>query len=189
MARARVILGLLGTLAALALALWVIDWQALLGAFARLSPGVLLLSAFLSIVTTLILAVRWAVLTAGPRDRFGGQEFRDALVGQVFDLITRAALGSDAYRVVMAGSRDGGRTRAFAMLVLERLLGLGAYALTFLLAFAVSKGRFCKRDHERRCVVLPWRCSQLSSSRRAILRGTACACSLLRACARARSFG
>ena len=75
-------------------------------------------------------------LTAGPRDRFGGQEFRNALVGQVFNLITPTALGADAYRVVMAGSRDGGRTRALAMLVLERFGS--AYALAFLLAFAVG---------------------------------------------------
>src|SRR5262249_60481467 len=112
--RARVVLGLLGTLAALVLALWLIDWPALLGAFARLSPGVLLLSAVFSIATALLLAVRWAILAAGPGDRIGPQAFHDALVGQAFNLITPAALGADAYRVVMAGGREGGPTPARA---------------------------------------------------------------------------
>jgi len=139
--RARVILGLLGTLAALVLALWLIDWPALLGAFARLSPGVLLLSAVFSIATALLLAVRWAILAAGPGDRIGPQEFHDALVGQAFNMITPAALGADAYRVVMAGGREGGRTSAMAMVVLERLLGFAAYAAAFLLAFAAGVDR------------------------------------------------
>jgi uncharacterized membrane protein YbhN (UPF0104 family) len=142
MLRARVILGLFGTLAALALALWLIDWQALLDAFARLSLGVLLLSGFLSIVTTLILASRWAILMAGPQDQYGVQKFRDALVGQVFNLITPAALGADAYRMVMAGNCDGGRTQALAMLLVERMLGLGAYAAAFLLVFTVGASGF-----------------------------------------------
>jgi uncharacterized membrane protein YbhN (UPF0104 family) len=136
--RARVVVSLLGTLAALALALRLIDWQALVAAFARLSPGVLLLSAGFSIATALLLAARWAVLAAGPGERIGAQEFHDALVGQAFNLITPAALGADAYRVVMAGGREGGRTRAMAMVVLERLLGFAAYAVAFLLAFAAG---------------------------------------------------
>jgi uncharacterized membrane protein YbhN (UPF0104 family) len=137
--RARMIVGLLGTFAAIVLALWLIDWQALLAAFARLSAGTLLLSALFSIVTTFILAARWATLTAGPVEWYGGPEFHDALVGQVFNLITPAALGAYAYRVVMEGGREGGRTRAMAMLVLELLLGLGAYVLAFLIVFAVGK--------------------------------------------------
>jgi glycosyltransferase 2 family protein len=136
MRRARVILGLFGTLAALALALWLIDWQMLLAAFVHLSPGTLLVSAVLSVASTLLQAVRWAVLMARPGDRIGTQEFHDALVGQAFNLITPAALGADAYRVVMAGGREGGLTPAMAMVVLERLLGFAAYAAAFLLAFA-----------------------------------------------------
>jgi hypothetical protein len=49
MLRARVILGLAGTLAAFALALWLIDWQALLASFARLSPGIVLVSSLYSL--------------------------------------------------------------------------------------------------------------------------------------------
>jgi hypothetical protein len=68
-------------------------------------------------------------LTAGPSDH---------PAGQVFNFITPAAVGADAYRVAVAGGRDGGRTRALAMLVLERMMGLATYALAFLLAFAVA---------------------------------------------------
>jgi uncharacterized membrane protein YbhN (UPF0104 family) len=136
--RARVIVGLVGTLAAFALALWLIDWHALLTAFARLSPGVILVSSIFSIATTLILAARWAMLAAATTHRGTMQSFLDALVGQVFNLVTPAAVGADAYRAVVASGRDGGRTRAVAMLFLERAMGLWTYALAFLVAFAIE---------------------------------------------------
>src|SRR5262245_43785950 len=138
MAHARMILGLAGTLAAFALALLFIDWPGLLAAFAILSAAVLLVSGLFSIATTVILAARWANLAARGQDRFGMQEFHDALVGQIFNVVTPAAVGGDAYRVVVARGRDGGRTRAMAMLVLERLMGFAGYAVAFLLAFAIG---------------------------------------------------
>jgi uncharacterized membrane protein YbhN (UPF0104 family) len=139
MGSARVLVGLFGTLIALVLALWILDWSALLHAFARLSAGVVLLASLLSVATTLILAARWAILTAGPQESYSARGFNDALVGQVFNLITPAAVGADAYRVVVARDREGGRIRAMAMLVLERFLGFGTYALAFLVAFAIEK--------------------------------------------------
>jgi uncharacterized membrane protein YbhN (UPF0104 family) len=138
MARVGFILGVVGTLGAFALAMWLIDWQALLAAFARMSSGVLMLASLFSVGTTLILAGRWAILAGGPRDRYGALGFHDALVGQVFNLVTPAAVGGDAYRVVAAGGRNGGHTRAMAMLVLERFVGLCAYAIAFLVAFAIG---------------------------------------------------
>jgi hypothetical protein len=54
--------------------------------------------------------------------------FNDALVGQIFNRVTLAAVGADAYRVMLAGDREGGRTRDMAMVVLERFLGFGTYA-------------------------------------------------------------
>jgi uncharacterized membrane protein YbhN (UPF0104 family) len=139
MARARVFVGLFGTVIALGAALWILDWSALLHAFGRLSAGAVLLASLLSVATTLILAVRWAILTAGRQESYSMRAFNDALVGQVFNLITPAAVGADAYRVVVAVNREGGRTRATAMVVLERLLGLAAYALAFLVAFAMQE--------------------------------------------------
>ena len=88
MGRARVLVGLLGTLIALVLALWILDWSALLHAFARLSAGVVPLASLLSVATTLILAVRWAILTAARQESYSARGFNDALVGQVFNLIT-----------------------------------------------------------------------------------------------------
>jgi uncharacterized membrane protein YbhN (UPF0104 family) len=139
MSRARLTLGLIGTLGAFGLALWLLDWHALAAAFARFTSGVLLQASLFSVVTTLILALRWAILTESPRDRYGARGFHDALVGQIFNLITPAAVGADAYRVVVAGDRQGGRTRAMAMLVLERFVALSAYATAFLVAFAIGR--------------------------------------------------
>jgi hypothetical protein len=55
MGRTRVLVALLGTL----IALWILDWSALLNAFERWSARVLLLASVSSVATTLILAVRW----------------------------------------------------------------------------------------------------------------------------------
>ena len=117
MARTRILLGLFGTLIALGGALWILDWSALLHAFARLSAGTVLLASLFSVATTVILAIRWAILMAGRHENYSGRAFNDALVGQVFNLITPAAVGADAYRVVVAGDREGGRVRAVAMVV------------------------------------------------------------------------
>ena len=65
---------------------------------ARFTSEVLLQASLFSVVTTLILALRWAILTESPRDRYGARGFHDALVGQIFNLITPAAVGADAYR-------------------------------------------------------------------------------------------
>jgi hypothetical protein len=73
----------------------------------------------------LILAVRWAILTGSRQESYSARGFNDALVGQ-------------AYRVVVARGREGGRIRASALVVLERLIGFASYALIFLVAFAIE---------------------------------------------------
>ena len=137
MIRFRMVAGILGTLIAVAVAFAMLDWPVLLRAFAQLSFGALAAAAVLSLLTTLVLSLRWAVLAA-PADRnLGRREFRDALVAHVFNLVTPAAAGADVYRVIIAGDRGGGRGRAASLVVLERLLGIAGYALVFLLCFAV----------------------------------------------------
>jgi uncharacterized membrane protein YbhN (UPF0104 family) len=138
MARLRMVAGLFGTLIAIAVALAVLDSTTLARAFAQLSFGVLAAAAGLSLMTTLLLSVRWAILAAPAGKRLGGREFRDALVSHVFNLITPASAGADAYRVMIAGDREGGRGRAASLVILERLIGIGCYALVFLLCYALA---------------------------------------------------
>jgi glycosyltransferase 2 family protein len=134
MARARILIGLCAALVTLAL----LDWSALTRAFAQLSGSVLTMSAALSVVTTLLLALRWSVLAGPPGIVPGRAEFRDALIAQVFNLVTPAAAGADAYRVVVGVDRAGGRGRAAGLVVLERILGVAGYSLSFLICYALA---------------------------------------------------
>ena len=138
MARLRMLAGLFGTLIAIAVALAVLDWTTLARAFAQLSFGDLAAAAALSLLTTVLLSIRWAILAAPPGMRLGGREFRDALVSHVFNLVTPASAGADAYRVMIARDREGGRGRAASLVILERLIGIGGYALIFLLCYAMA---------------------------------------------------
>ena len=63
----------------------------------------------------------------------------DALVGQVFNILTPAAVGSDAYRVAIAGGVVGGRARIAALVILERALGVTIYSVLFLAAYALAR--------------------------------------------------
>ncbi len=136
MVRLRVVAGLFGTLIAVALALAVLDWTTLARAFAQLSFRVLATAAALSLLTTLFLSIRWAVLASPPGTSFGRREFHDALVSHVFNLITPASAGADAYRVIVASDRAGGRGRAASLVILERILGIAGYAFVFHVCYA-----------------------------------------------------
>ena len=138
MGRLRIMIGLFGTLIAAVLALSILDWASLARAFAQLSFGVLAVATVFSLLTTLLLSIRWSVLAGPPDMLWGRREFRDALISQVFNLITPAAAGSDAYRVIIAGDREGGRGHAAGLIVLERILGVAGYALAFVLCYAMA---------------------------------------------------
>jgi glycosyltransferase 2 family protein len=138
MGRLRILAALVGTLIAVVLALSILDWASLARAVAQLSFGVLAAATTLSLLATLLLSIRWSVLAAPPNVLFGRREFRDALISQVFNLITPAAAGADAYRVVIAGDREGGRGRAAGLVILERIIGIGGYALVFVFCYAMS---------------------------------------------------
>jgi glycosyltransferase 2 family protein len=138
MGRLRIVVGLSGTLIAAVLALSILDWASLAHAFRQLSFGVLAAATVFSLLTTLLLSIRWSVLAGPPNMPLGRREFRDALISQVFNLITPAAAGSDAYRVIIAGDREGGRGHAAGLIVLERILGVAGYALAFVLCYAMA---------------------------------------------------
>lgn len=138
MGRLRILAALFGTLIAVVLALSILDWASLARAVAQLSFGVLAAATTFSLLTTFLLSIRWSVLAAPPNALLGRREFRDALVSQVFNLITPAAAGADAYRVIIAGDREGGRGRAAGLIILERIFGIGGFALAFVFCYAAA---------------------------------------------------
>ena len=138
MGRLRIIVGLFGTLIAAVLALSILDWASLAHAFRQLSFGVLAAATVFSLLTTLLLSIRWSVLASPPNMLMGRRELRDALISHVFNLITPAAAGADAYRVIIAGEREGGRGHAAGLIVLERILGVAGYALAFVVCYAIA---------------------------------------------------
>ncbi len=140
MARWRSAVGWIGTVAALGIALAVLDWDALWRAFSQFSAGTLLAIAMLSVLSTLIFAARWSILIAS-KSLVSRSGYIDALIGLIFNLVTPAAMGADAYRVLVADRYEGGRARAVGLLVVERLLGTAGYAAAFLLAYAWANQR------------------------------------------------
>jgi len=136
MARWQLILGALGTTVALLLVLSLVDWSALVHAWRDLSLAVILGAAAASIIATLLQAYRWVVLVAGATAGDRRKAFRHALVGQSFNAVTPAAVGGDAYRVAVARDLPGGRARATGLVVLERLVGVAAFAMIYLIAYA-----------------------------------------------------
>ena len=136
--RMQPLLKWVGTATALAGTAAVLDWHAFINGILHLSLGVLSVAAALSLATTAMLSLRWAVLAAPPTKAWGSREFKDALAGLVFNLFTPASVGADAYRLVIAGDREGGRTRAAGLLLLERMLGIAGYAVVFLIGYAAA---------------------------------------------------
>ncbi len=124
------------------LALSILDWASLARAVAQLSFSVLAAATTLSLLTTLLLSTRWSVLAAPPNVLLGRREFRDALISQVFNLITPAATGADAYRVIIARDREGGRGRAAGLVILGRIIGIGGYALVFVFCYAMAAAAY-----------------------------------------------
>jgi len=138
----RTLVGLVGTGVFVAALAYFFDWSSLWSSFTNLSLGVALAAMACSLASIVFLSMRWAILAAPTTASIGMREFRDAFLAQMVGLLTPAAVGTDAYRVVIAGDREGGRSRAVGLVLFERILGVAVYAYIFLGAYilAVSDG-------------------------------------------------
>ena len=134
----RSIIGLSGTIVFVAALAYFFDWSALGHSFANLSLGVAASAMGLSLASIVFLSMRWAILAAPAAATIGWREFRDAFLAQMISLLTPAAVGADAYRVAIAGDREGGRARAMGLVLFERIVGVAVYAYVFLAAFAAK---------------------------------------------------
>jgi len=134
----RTLISLVGTLLFVAALAYIFDWSALARSFAELSLGVALSAMAISLTSNVFVALRWAVLAAPSGSIVGWREFQDAFLAQIVNLLTPAALGADAYRVAIAGDREGGRARAVGLVLFERIVGVAVYGYVFLAAFGVK---------------------------------------------------
>jgi glycosyltransferase 2 family protein len=121
----------------LAAAIWLIDWRVLAENSARLSAGALLACIVLCVGTHLLLALRWTLIATVTVPARYLPELLVALHYSLFNLVTPGAIGSDAVRIVGGKSRAGGRVGSAGFVLLERLLGLLAQCLVFLVAFTL----------------------------------------------------
>lgn len=137
----RNIIGLTGSLAAIAVALFLLNWAALGHAFAQLSAATLFAAAIFSTLSTACAATRWAALMAWPDKRSSVLAFLQALIANVFNAFTPGAIGADVYRVVIAGGHPEAKPRAAGLVVAERLFGVGCLSSAFLIAYVVANQR------------------------------------------------
>ena len=133
----RTFLGIAGSAIIGAVALTLLDWTALRQAFVRLDLNSLLAAGALSSLSVAAAGARWAYLLAPPGGRPEMANCRRALVANVFNLFTPAALGADVYRFVTADDR----TRAAGLLVIERVFGLASFGWWFLAGYFVLRAR------------------------------------------------
>ncbi len=126
------------TLAALAAALYLLDWRGLSGALSRLDAGTLLVALALSAAQYGPVAWRWALLAGGLSSRPARLLVRDHLLSGLYNMLTPANLGGDASRVLALRAEAGGALPAALAVAAERVLGLAGYLAAFLGAFALA---------------------------------------------------
>lgn len=111
------------------------DLAALGRAFASLAPGALVLAAGLALVNIVIGGVRWRVLmhSFGARDLPGVLVIiRVFFVGLFYNTFVPGSVGGDVVRGVVSRQRFQGRATSFVVVLIERLVGLLALCLVFL---------------------------------------------------------
>ncbi len=135
LARLKSSFAVIGSVSAVAIAVTVFDWRALLSSAARMPPSALIQSALLCGLTSLVLALRWAVIATPASAPLRGGEVLVALGAAVFNLITPAAIGGDVYRITRGA---GQRLRRIGLVLVERLFGIWAQALVYVCAVLLS---------------------------------------------------
>jgi len=138
----RTLIRIAGTSVFLVVIVYFFDWSDLKDALGRLSVGSILLASLYSFMSITFLSMRWAVLAAPSNSRIGWQEFRDAFFAQMVSLVTPAAIGADAYRIIIAKKREGGHSRATGLIIFERVVGVAVYSYIFLIAYGFSSNQF-----------------------------------------------
>jgi glycosyltransferase 2 family protein len=129
------IIGFVGSLAALVLAIAFLDWSVLGKALVGFSILSVVGVAAFSALSTLSAAQRWALLMARPGEGSRISDVATALIASAYNIFTPAAVGADVYRIANADATNG-RSRVTGFVLAERFLGVICLASAYLLSYA-----------------------------------------------------
>ncbi len=133
-ARIAVSLGLL------ALAVWLLDWESLKGAFANLDWTVAALATLLLLAEFPVLGYRWYLLIKDEAPLRPYELVRRYFLAIFFNNFTPAQLGGDVYRFVTLKQQGVGAGRLVSRLLQERVIGLAGFLLFYLGCLAIAHG-------------------------------------------------
>jgi uncharacterized protein (TIRG00374 family) len=128
----------------LGLVFYKIDLAAVSQHLSTLSFGVLLLSLFFQLLSTLVASYRWNAIMRAAEAAFQPTRFyvRSFFKGSFINQGLPTTLGGDALRVVELTQRTGDRKGAFFGVLLDRLIGLSGLFLLNLLLLPISREIF-----------------------------------------------
>lgn len=116
----------------LGIAAYLLDWPSLLSTFASLSPAVFCVAVLIASCQYLPMAYRWFIIVRGARPGLFRWHLQYFSMGTFLNTFTPANIGGDVYRFVKL-QRDGRRYFILLALFRERLVGLHAYLLGYLI--------------------------------------------------------
>jgi len=131
----KTILKMATSIGLLALALWLLDVNAILDMLWKVSGDLFVWAIAINILAFTIMGVRWYLLSAIKLDTSLLSQLAVYFKATFLNTFTPANLGGDAYRLVVL--KNGGVTSGslFQLLLRERLLGLYGFVIVFALAY------------------------------------------------------
>ncbi|MEW5956930.1 MAG: lysylphosphatidylglycerol synthase transmembrane domain-containing protein [Chloroflexota bacterium] len=127
------IVKLLVSLALLAVALYLLDWPTLIASFQKVSPIIFILAVLITCIQFVILGLRWYQLIYKLAPRPFLEHLRLYLYGVFLNSFTPANVGGDTYRFLAIKSSQSNVASLIVTLIRERVLGLLAYFVGFLI--------------------------------------------------------
>lgn len=132
----KTILRLTASVVLLGIAAYLLDWPTLLRTFASLNPVVFCVAVLIATCQYIPMAYRWFVIVRIARPGPFLWHLQYFSMGSFLNTFTPANIGGDVYRFVKL-QRDGRRYFILLALFRERLVGLHAYLLGYLIFWLV----------------------------------------------------
>ena len=123
------------SLALLGAALHILDWDTLRSTVLQVHLGGLLLVVCVSFLQFVVMSIRWHQLIQRKVPLSQAEHMQHYFYSVFLNTFTPANLGGDVYRVMVLESRLANRSFVLAALIQERMLGLIAFALWYLVCF------------------------------------------------------
>jgi len=122
----------------LALALWLLDWDALTNAFQQLDWPITLAALGVLLLEFPVLGFRWVLLVKHELPLTKYEIVRRYLIAVFFSTFTPAQLGTDAHRFFDLKKAGAHGSRLIGLMIYERIVGLGSFIIFFLACFTVA---------------------------------------------------